>query len=116
VAVGKLSAYINAMITVIIHIKVGSEKRNELAQTIASLNRGIRMEKGCLRSNFFQSVEDENELCLLEEWATQADLKSHMKSEKFKVLRGAMNLLREPCKMMFHTSFQLDGRGEEICL
>jgi len=73
------------------------------------------MEKGCLRSDFFQSAEDENELCLLEEWATQADLKSHMKSERFKVLRGAMNLLKEPCKMMFHTAFQLEGR-EEICL
>jgi quinol monooxygenase YgiN len=103
------------MITVIIHIKVSSEKRNELSQTIASLNREMRMEKGCFRSDFYQSVEDENELCLLEEWATQSDLKSHMKSERFKVLRGAMNLLKEPCKMMFHTAFQLEGR-EEICL
>lgn len=103
------------MITVIIHIKVGSEKRNELSQAIASLNRGIRMEKGCLRSDFFQSVEDENELCLIEEWANQSDLKGHMKSERFKVLRGAMNLLKEPCKMVFHTAFQLEGR-EKICL
>lgn len=104
------------MITVIINIKVSPEKRNELTQAIVSLNREIRMDKGCLRSDFFQSVEDENELCLLEEWATQSDLKSHMRSERFKVLRGAMNLLKEPCKMVFHTSFQLDGRGEEICL
>jgi quinol monooxygenase YgiN len=103
------------MITVIIHIKVSSEKRNELSQTIASLNRGIRTEKGCLRSDFFRSVEDEDELCLIEEWATQSDLKAHMKSERFKVLRGAMNLLKEPCKMMFHTAFQLEGR-EAICL
>lgn len=103
------------MITVIIRINVSSEKRNELSQAIASLNRGIRMERGCLRSDIFQSVEDENVLCLLEEWATQADLKSHMKSERFKVLRGAMSLLKEPCKMMFHTAFQLEGRGE-ICL
>lgn len=102
------------MITVIIHIKVSSEKLNELSQAIASLNRQIRMEKGCLRSDFFRSVEDENELCLLEQWATQADLKSHMKSERFKVLRGAMNLLKEPCKMMFYTGFQMDGK-QEIC-
>lgn len=103
------------MITVIIHIKVSSEKRNELSQAIASLNRGIRMEKGCMRSEFFQSVEDENELCLLEEWATQSDLKTHMRSERFKVLKGAMNLLKEPCKMMFHTAYKMEGQ-EEVCL
>ncbi|RPJ13723.1 MAG: antibiotic biosynthesis monooxygenase [Desulfobacteraceae bacterium] len=103
------------MITVIIHIKVGSEKRTELSQTVASLNREIRLEKGCLRCDFFQSVEDENELCLMEEWATQSDLKSHMKSDRFKVLKGAMNLVKEPCKMIFRTAFQLEGR-EEICL
>ena len=114
-AVGKLIAFINAMITVIIHIKVSSEKRTELSQTIASLSRGIRMEKGCMRSEFFQSVEDENEFCLLEEWATQSDLKSHMKSERFKVLKGAMNLLKEPCKMVFNTAYKMEGR-EEMCL
>lgn len=103
------------MITVILRIKVSSEKRNELSHALASLNRGIRTEKGCLRSDFYRSAEDENEFCLLEEWATQSDLKSHMKSERFKVLRGAMNLLKEPCKIVFRTAFQLEGR-EEICL
>lgn len=103
------------MITVIIHIKVRSEKLKELSQAIASLNREIRLEKGCLRSEFFRSVEDENELCLLEEWATPSDLKNHMKTERFKVLRGAMKLVEEPCRMMFHTPFQMVGR-DEICL
>jgi len=103
------------MITVIIHIKVSSEKLNELSQTIASLNRAIRMEKGCFSSDFFRSVEDENELCLVSQWSTQSDLKSHMRSERFKVLKGAMSLLKEPCKMKFYTGFQIDGR-QEICL
>lgn len=65
-----------------------------------------------MRSEFFQSVEDENELCLLGQWATQANLKKHMKSERFKVLKGAMNLLKEPCKMIFYTGFQMDGKKE----
>jgi hypothetical protein len=48
-------------------------------------------------------MEDENELCILEEWDTRENLNSHLKSERFKVLRGAMNLLQEPYEMMFHT-------------
>jgi quinol monooxygenase YgiN len=93
-------------------MKVLSEKRIELLQTIASLIGSIRTEKGCKRYDFCQSIEDENELCLLEEWDTQENLKSHLKSGRFRVLRGAMNLLKEPYEMMFHTVFHPAGMEE----
>jgi len=91
------------MILIIIRMKVLSEKRMELSQTIASLIGSIRLEKGCRRCDFCQSMENENEIFLLEEWDTQENLKSYLKSKRFKVLRGAMNLLKEPHEMMFHT-------------
>ncbi len=90
-------------------MKVLSEKRVELSQTIASLSGSIRMEKGCQRCDFCQSIEDENRLFLLEEWDTQENLMTHVKSEHFRVLRGAMNLLREPYEIMFHTVFHPGG-------
>ncbi len=85
-------------------MKVLSEKRMELSQTIASLIGSIRTEKGSNRCDLFKSIEDENEFCLIEEWDTQENLKSHLKSERFRILRGAMNLLKEPYQMMFHTA------------
>jgi quinol monooxygenase YgiN len=91
------------MILVIIRMKVLAEKRKELSQTIVSLIGSLRAEKGCLRCDFCQGMEDENELCILEEWDTRQNLNSHLKSEHFKVLRGAMNLLREPYEMLVHT-------------
>jgi quinol monooxygenase YgiN len=100
------------MILVVIRMKVLSEKRKELSQTIALLIGSIRTEKGCKRFDFCQSIEDENELCLLEEWDTEENLKSHLKSGRFRVLRGAMNLLKEPYEMMFHTVFHPAGMGE----
>ncbi len=90
-------------------MKVLSEKRMELSQAIASLTGSIRTEKGCKRCDFCQSVEDENRLFLLEEWDTEENLKSHLESEHFRVLRGAMNLLKEPYEMMFHTVFHPAG-------
>ena len=93
-------------------MKVLAEKRKELSQTIASLSGSIRMEKGCNRCDFCQSIEDENRLFLLEEWDTQENLMSHLKSRRFKVLRGAMNLLGEPYEMMLHTVFHLAGMKE----
>jgi quinol monooxygenase YgiN len=100
------------MILVIIRMKVLSEKRIELSQTVASLSGSIRIEKGCRRCDFCQSIEDENRLFLLEEWDTQENLKSHLNSERFRVLRGAMNLLKEPYEMVFHNAFHPEGMEE----
>jgi quinol monooxygenase YgiN len=95
-------------------MKVLSEKRMELSQTIASLIVSIRTEKGCERCDFCQSMEDENELCLLGEWDTRNNLKDHLESESFSVLRGALNLLREPCEMTFHNVFSPGGNGRDL--
>jgi len=84
------------MILFIIRMKVLAEKRKELSQTIALLIGSLRTEKGCRRCDFCRSMEDENELCILEEWDTRENLNSHLKSEHFRVLRGAMSLLQEP--------------------
>jgi quinol monooxygenase YgiN len=91
-----------SMILVIIRMKVLAEKRKELSQTIASLIGSVRTEKGCLRCNLCQNIEDENELYLLEEWDTRENLIGHQESERFRVLLGAMNLLEEPYEMVFH--------------
>jgi heme-degrading monooxygenase HmoA len=65
------------------------------------------MEKGCQRCDFCESIEDENRLFLVQEWDTQENLRTHLKSEHFGVLRGAMNLLKdkEPYERVFHTVF-----------
>jgi quinol monooxygenase YgiN len=105
------------MILVIIRMKVLPEKRMELSQTIVLLIGSIRTEKGCNRCDFCQSIEDENRLFLLEEWDTQENLMIHLKSDHFKVLRGAMNLLREPYEMMFHTVFypvEMEGNIDPV--
>ncbi|MGC9976427.1 MAG: antibiotic biosynthesis monooxygenase family protein [Syntrophales bacterium] len=97
------------MILVTVRMKVSSEKRMELSQTIASLIGSIRTEKGCKRCDFCESIEDKNRLFLLEEWDTRENLMTHLKSEHFKVLRGAMNLLKEPYERIFHTVFHPAG-------
>jgi len=94
------------MILVITRMKVIPEKRMELSQTIASLSGSIRKEKGCLRCECCQSIEDEDRLFFLEEWDAKENLKNHMESENFRVFRGgANNLLQKPYERMFHTAF-----------
>jgi quinol monooxygenase YgiN len=100
------------MTLVITRMNVLAEKRMELSQTITSLSSSIRMEEGCRRCDFCQSIEDENRLFLLEEWNSQENLMTHLKSDHFRVFRGAMTLLREPYEMMFHSVFNPPGMEE----
>jgi quinol monooxygenase YgiN len=104
--VGRPFATRICMILVTIRMKVLAEKSRELSQTIALLIGSLRTEKGCRRCDFCQNIEDENELCILEEWDTRENLNSHLKSERFRVLRGAMSLLQEPYEMMVYTVLQ----------
>jgi quinol monooxygenase YgiN len=91
------------MVLVIIRMKVFAEKRKELSQTIVSLIGSLRTEIGCRRCDFYLNMEDENKLCILEEWDTRENFDSHLKSERFRVLRGAMNLLQEPYELIVHS-------------
>ena len=100
------------MILLIIRMNVLSENRMELSQAISSLSGFIRIEKGCRSCEVCQSIEDDNRFFLLEEWDKEENLAAHLKSEHFRVLRGAMNLLKEPYEMMFHTVFHPAGMEE----
>ena len=95
---------------VTIHLKVSAEKRKELFQTVSSLLGSIRNQKGCASCDLLYRTEDENILCLLEEWDTQKNLDKHYGSESFKILRGAMNLLEEPCKIITYQCLPLSEK------
>ena len=101
------------MFCVSIRMMVGPEKRMELAQAITSLVCSIRAEKGCRCCNFYQSVEDENELYFLGEWDSREGLVGHLRSEGFKVLLGAMHLLKKPHEMSLYEVVTCPGKAVE---
>jgi quinol monooxygenase YgiN len=90
-------------------MKVLPEKRREVSQAITSLVSVIKTEKGCRRCDFFYSVEDENELCLFGEWESSEDLGRHLQSEVFKVLLGAMSLLKNPHELKLYADLPANG-------
>ncbi|MBN1473474.1 MAG: antibiotic biosynthesis monooxygenase [Syntrophaceae bacterium] len=100
------------MILVITKMNVLPERRMELTQTITSLSSFTRAEKGCAYCEFCQNIEDKNRLFLLEEWDTEENLMTHLKSEHFSVLLGAMSFLAQPYRRTFHTTFHPLGMGK----
>jgi len=85
------------MLIVIIKMTALPEKCLELKQTILALIEPTRKEKGCLRCDVFEDIENENSFCLVEYWESRKDLDDHKLSHRFAVLMGTRSLLsREP--------------------
>jgi quinol monooxygenase YgiN len=66
----------------------------------------IRHEKGCLRCNVYQDMENENAFIFIEEWKTEAHLDKHLRSDRFGVLIGAVKLLSDTSEIKFTTLAQ----------
>jgi quinol monooxygenase YgiN len=78
------------------------EKRKELLHTIEAMSDSIRKQKGCSSHQVYQDMEDENVLCLIEEWENQDDLEDHLRSDRFAALLGALDLLSKRPAITFN--------------
>ena len=91
------------MIDATIGIIVPPEKLKEVLQTFKALLGPIRREQGCLSCNCYVDVQDETNLFFKEEWLTREDLDTHLRSNHFGVLIGAMQLLSKEPDIRFNT-------------
>jgi quinol monooxygenase YgiN len=90
------------LVIIFVRINVKPEKRKELSQTLHSIVGQLRKESGCLHAGFYQSVENEKDFLVVEEWATQKDSDEHLRSDIFTVLLGAGSLMCRPPEIVIH--------------
>lgn len=83
------------MLLTTIRIHGRPEKRKEIMQAIRGLVVKVAREKGCLKVNIYQDIEDKDTLYLFEEWQTMDDLENYKKSNTLSVLLGLESLLSE---------------------
>lgn len=84
------------MIIVILKMVVRPEKREDFLEIIRGILEPTRVENGCLDYSFYQDFEDNNSFVILEQWANQQDLERFVRSENYRQLLAAMELLTEP--------------------
>jgi len=89
------------MIMTTTRITVSSANRSELFQTIVTLLVPVRNEKGCVNSRFYLDSADSNSAILVEEWETEDDWSTHLRSRDCAVLLGAVGVLCRPSGVEF---------------
>ncbi len=90
-------------------MNIRPEKRKEVMQTLLSMIEPTHQEKGCLSYHVFQNIENENSVSIIGEWETREDLDRHMRSDKFGILLGTKNLLKEKQGILIHTISHSEG-------
>jgi quinol monooxygenase YgiN len=73
-------------------------------QTLKTLVSEIRNVTGCQGCSFYQDTEDESRFILREKWANQEALDKHLRSHRYKVLVGAINLLSKKSDINYYTT------------
>lgn len=92
-----------------LRLTVHPEKRREFFQTIGSLSKRIRKEKGCRDYGIYEDTRDENTLMLVGDWENESSWEAHRRGENFAVLLGSIHLLSVPASVDFKVLLQIAG-------
>lgn len=76
-------------------VKTRANKRGEFLNSIALLVIDSREQKGNVGYDYHVDEDDDNSITITSFWQSGDDLEKYMKSELFKVLKGAAQFLCE---------------------
>jgi len=80
-------------------IEIKPFKPDEFVNSMHSILRNVRKEKGCLDFSVYRDSEKENTYILVGEWKTRKAMKKHFKTRDFEVLIGAAIVLGKTLEM-----------------
>ena len=81
------------MSTVNVLLRVRPEKREELLQTLQSIQKNLKAEEELSKSSLYRDMNDSSVFCLIQEWATQDSMERYIRSDQFSVLMGMLKVL-----------------------
>ena len=90
-------------ILVTLRMIVRPERRRDLLETMRGMLEPARVERGCLSYRLYEDIENRNAVVLVEEWKTQKDLESHIRTENQRRLLALIDLLSEQPELQFNT-------------
>lgn len=97
------------MIIITLHLKVAPEKRWEMLKTIHPLIGPTSVQTGCLHCALYSSTQNDDELVLLEKWETNKNLERHIRSDEFRKVIAAMEVVSSPPEINFYETDSIKG-------
>ena len=81
------------MIGLVIRARVEPHQRQELMQMFKEISRPDRLPTACLERRIYEESDLPTNLLLVEHWSEKTRLNSHLSSDQFRALIGAVKVL-----------------------
>ncbi len=100
------------MIIVRFRMLMNPKNKSELLNAVKYISVEVRKEEGCLDNLVFKSLENDNELIMIESWKSKSFLNKHWKTNNFSALLGIQNLLSRPMDIEINKVSDTQGLAE----
>lgn len=88
---------------VTLRVFVQTQRRSDFLETMRGMLEPVRVERGCLSYHLYEDIENRNMFVLMEEWKTQQDVESHIRTDNQRRLLALMDLMSEQPELQFNT-------------
>ncbi|MGD2098167.1 MAG: antibiotic biosynthesis monooxygenase [Desulfobacterales bacterium] len=92
-----------------IRLLIPREKQSEALGILGSMSEQIQFEPGCISCRLYRDVQDEATFMFEEIWASEKELQSHLRSDKYRKLLLVVEMAAEPPDIRFDTIAQSSG-------
>ena len=97
------------MIVLILSLKIAPKDRKNVANVFDTIAGSTSVKPGCKRVKLYSDVNDDDDLLLIEEWHSKADLERHIGSDDFRKIMAIMDMAIEPPEISFNTVSSIMG-------
>jgi quinol monooxygenase YgiN len=84
-------------------------RAEEAIKALRSITFAAQVERGFISSRIYQEAGNPDALCLEQDWSSELELKSHIRSSSFTDLLMLMETALEPPMLMFHSVSEIHG-------
>jgi quinol monooxygenase YgiN len=78
-----------------------SDRRNDVLEVLRSVQGPVQAQPGCLAYHVYEEQEPEPAIVLVERWESQVALETHLRSEAYRRILGALELSGAPPEVCF---------------
>jgi len=97
------------MIVLILSLKVAPADRKDVANIFDTIAGSTSVKPGCKRVKLYSDIDNDDELLLIEEWHSRAELERHIVSDDFRKIMAMMDMAIEPPEISFNTVSSIMG-------
>jgi quinol monooxygenase YgiN len=98
---------VSGMVRLTVAIKVTPRQERDVLDALRFIKLGTLLEPGCLTCTAW--TEPDSTVHYVEEWASEADLRRHVRSDRFTSLLGILETGAEAPRVQFHFVSQTRG-------